>query len=614
MIRKGSQKFPGLRFWGVGLTLVLLAVASIYMVRTANILARRLAPNYALEIVLEFKEAPKIALEAEAQRGLRLFVNDDVQNSKFIPLNSTLLHRVLFNELPARMSAIRLDPTLMVGEQILLHSAKVVAEGLGAGQAGKIILHEFPILPSNDLVAINLDYKSEGIWQPQLSSNAAWFFFFDGPLHLPRLLAAHADYLQTAAWLFPIGVLASPLLLALILSWSPFQAVEKVRFFFLFLLLAISLPAYTVLAMTAMNDLHKFRGMVAAITGLLEEQDIADSIAHYRVFESLSPEEVEIDVRSMMPAKSSAELYSSREAVIRGMWPAGMPLDRMPARIETIENPLRGSDVRQAQRLTIEMDYGLISVTHLLVPQNSANCLMLYHGGHDGRRYGFYPDFEDGKRKLLKAGCHVLSLSMPLYGANSTPATAIRGDARIRLSSHNDYFQLEEGDRWVLRFFLEPAIVAMNYALGQQPFNRVGIAGLSGGGWIATLLGAIDMRLKRVYPVAGSYPTYLDKSHPKCGAASHELELSYPPLLKLIDHFGLYALTAMPEDRRAIFIYNKYDSGCYPGVKASAYVAQLNGLLAEWGGGKLDIVSDDTMRRHIISPHAINLILDDFLR
>jgi dienelactone hydrolase len=56
-----------------------------------------------------------------------------------------------------------------------------------------------------------------------------------------------------------------------------------------------------------------------------------------------------------------------------------------------------------------------------------------------------------------------------------------------------------------MKFFVEPVILAINYAktLG---YKRIVMVGLSGGGWTTTVAAAIDPRIDLSIPVAGSLP------------------------------------------------------------------------------------------------------------
>ena len=61
-----------------------------------------------------------------------------------------------------------------------------------------------------------------------------------------------------------------------------------------------------------------------------------------------------------------------------------------------------------------------------------------------------------------------------------------------------------QGDA-ALRYFLEPAVLTVNYAKAHG-YDWIGMAGLSGGGWSTTFASAIDKRINASFPIAGSTP------------------------------------------------------------------------------------------------------------
>ena len=56
-----------------------------------------------------------------------------------------------------------------------------------------------------------------------------------------------------------------------------------------------------------------------------------------------------------------------------------------------------------------------------------------------------------------------------------------------------------------LRYFIEPVVLTANYAVAQG-YEEINMAGLSGGGWSTTFAPAVDKRIKRSFPIAGSVP------------------------------------------------------------------------------------------------------------
>jgi hypothetical protein len=62
----------------------------------------------------------------------------------------------------------------------------------------------------------------------------------------------------------------------------------------------------------------------------------------------------------------------------------------------------------------------------------------------------------------------------------------------------------QKGD-FPLRYFIEPVVLTANYAEAAG-YAEINMAGLSGGGWSTTFAPAVDKRIKRSFPIAGSVP------------------------------------------------------------------------------------------------------------
>ena len=103
-------------------------------------------------------------------------------------------------------------------------------------------------------------------------------------------------------------------------------------------------------------------------------------------------------------------------------------------------------------------------------------------------------------------------------------------------AGHKEMFQkliptLPDGT--IFRFFLEPVLQGINYFLQANPGGDVSMIGISGGGWTTTLAPAVDVRIKRSFPVAGSYPLYC-RTNP-FPTFSHDIEQDYEPLYRETD-------------------------------------------------------------------------------
>ncbi|CAE7378575.1 unnamed protein product [Symbiodinium natans] len=111
-------------------------------------------------------------------------------------------------------------------------------------------------------------------------------------------------------------------------------------------------------------------------------------------------------------------------------------------------------------------------------------------------------DLDNVTRFFHSLGHNVFILSMPLVGVNFSPGRS------TNWTDHWWFQTLESGGESTIRYFCEPVILTINYALSLG-FKDVVLAGLSGGGWTTSLVAAMDSRITASIPVAGVLPWYL---------------------------------------------------------------------------------------------------------
>lgn len=163
----------------------------------------------------------------------------------------------------------------------------------------------------------------------------------------------------------------------------------------------------------------------------------------------------------------------------------------------------------------------------------ACNIVVLHHHGHEdgpepdsGGTWWDHYNVTDflvnlvAKQYSAKAECrgsarptlHLFVLSMPLFGVNRQEHYE-----DLFFPGRHDFFKLLErfpGDSSVLRYFLEPVVLTLNWALRHVVPGGVAdvlMTGLSGGGWTTTWIAAIDPRVRISFPIAGSIP--LDFQH-----------------------------------------------------------------------------------------------------
>jgi pimeloyl-ACP methyl ester carboxylesterase len=153
-------------------------------------------------------------------------------------------------------------------------------------------------------------------------------------------------------------------------------------------------------------------------------------------------------------------------------------------------------------------------------------------------------------RELVAAGYTVAAMRMPRF---QSPSDC--GVTRV----HDKLFDapLEEGSP--LKFFMEPIARTVNYLRKENAgLKEIDMVGLSGGGWTTTLYAAIDPRIVKSFPVAGSLPLYL-----RADNYNHDLEQYFAPIYQVAGYKDLYVLGASGKGRLQMQILNRYDDCCF---------------------------------------------------
>jgi hypothetical protein len=138
--------------------------------------------------------------------------------------------------------------------------------------------------------------------------------------------------------------------------------------------------------------------------------------------------------------------------------------------------------------------------------------------------------------------------------------------------------------------------------------------GLSGGGWTTTVCAAIDPRITRSYPAAGSLPFHLRPGSPNAASSTGDWEQrmeTQPHFYRIAGYLDLYVMAAIGAGRRQIQILNRFDSCCFAGVGHRSYAPAVSHRVDVIGGGHWDVLEDATHDRHAISPYALSVILWD---
>ena len=191
------------------------------------------------------------------------------------------------------------------------------------------------------------------------------------------------------------------------------------------------------------------------------------------------------NVGSLIKINSESDINQKRDFLIEYFWDVGsFQRVKDKAQLPEVETDISDSNYQDFQnlkridRLTVEMEYGINSISYLFIPEQSNEKLILYHQGHGG-------DFLLGKSTIqffLDRNFTVFAMAMPLLVMNNQPVVEIDGLGKIKLNSHNQLRLLEANNFNPMKLFLDPIQINLNFLDKEYNFKRYSMIGLSGGG------------------------------------------------------------------------------------------------------------------------------------
>jgi hypothetical protein len=302
---------------------------------------------------------------------------------------------------------------------------------------------------------------------------------------------------------------------------------------------------------------------------------------------------------SLITLASPAEAQTRRRELVRLIWGKDDLPSRLPDREETgIGDPrFDGLDgLARIDRLSVAMDFGIDSRILHFVPARPNGALVLVHDGHADSA-----GLRNVVAQLVARGYAVAAFTMPLFGDNARPTVRAGQLGRIVLDNHNKLRLVSPPAGLAEQYLLEPVPVVLNRLAPH--YRSVAMLGLSGGGWTTTLAAALDPRIARNFPIAGSRPPDIAPA-----GAWDDFEQSDPALYTHFSYLDLYLLGAAGAGRRELQILNEYDSCCFAGRAAESYRAAV-AARARRLGGRFDLVIDSSQDGHLISDWAMARIL-----
>ncbi len=331
---------------------------------------------------------------------------------------------------------------------------------------------------------------------------------------------------------------------------------------------------------------------------------------------------------------------AKRRELIAYIWPDGLPTKTLPTVTTDIGKQVFAGDLSGLDgTLSSTVDrvdanitpYDFHGISYLIHPRIATDCarrLVVINSGH--RKNGpFAYGVNDAANRLLGEGFEVLVTDMPLVGFNTDNTITLPDGKTATIekrggAGHNEIFERLVPDKLpdgaAFRLFLEPIVQGINHFLQTTPAaSDVSFVGLSGGGWTAHMLAALDTRVRQSFAVAGAYPLY---ARPR--GMSHDSEQYHDPLYREVDTDGdgvadtaagvaswleIFALGGYGSGRRQVQILNLHDPCCFSGDMFKTYESFVAGVVRKLGQGEWRFFSDDTHHQHVISPIVLDRVI-----
>jgi hypothetical protein len=400
--------------------------------------------------------------------------------------------------------------------------------------------------------------------------------------------------------------------------------------------------------------------LIASVGGLITQHSVAQSYAlaiptsavlppaliANHCYTSLESPLATAVVRSEIHIHSIADVQRLRSKLIDEIWPGGFPVGSLPVDVveTTSKRPAGASglfqylstsadaNLRAEYRLTIDLGFGLRSVIYLWVPNAENNRLFIVHEGHADDTFDSHGKVSVRATvnttnlvtvaALLRGGFTTMWIQMPLYGDNISASSREEPSFSQCLAACDRHAQIFRFSKEMgvspYRFFIEPVVIAINYAVAKHMYAEISMMGASGGGWATLLAAAIDTRIANSASVAASLP--LDLRTGKCGEASAgdvEQKSQSGSLYKDISYLDLYIMAATGLKRQHMQINNQFDSCCFFGVTFLTYAAYVSDLTAGNNLGNYKYYLDSSFLGHgyniSLAGKAANRTLEDIV-
>ena len=354
-------------------------------------------------------------------------------------------------------------------------------------------------------------------------------------------------------------------------------------------------------------------------------------VGHYEIFpysvlseikntqsESISDSRVQIyqdtdSIKNLISFEKISDIDNTKQNLIEYIWnDPNLPTNSFPKHELDIEDPIstRLKNLERIDSFTVEMDYGMNSISYLFLAKNTNDKLIIFHQGHDAISLNHFDNHSFDQdipiiQNFLDNNNSVLIFSMPGKGMNNEPIVNHEKFGTFKLNSHNHFELLESEDFHPLKFFIEPVVITLNQVEKNYSFEKFSMMGISGGGWTTILVSAIDDRIDESFSIAGSFPIWLRSDPSDYG----DYEQTIPEFYKIANYLELYFLNSYG-DRSLFLFYNEFDPCCFSGdvYNKTPFGDSVKAKLSQFGKNNFDVIIDYGQTEHTISDYTLKKI------
>ena len=355
-------------------------------------------------------------------------------------------------------------------------------------------------------------------------------------------------------------------------------------------------------------------------------------VGHYEIFpysvlseikntqsESISDSRVQIyqdtaSIKNLISFEKVSDIETTKQDLIEYIWSdSKLPKNSVQIHEININDPI-SSKLQNLERIdsfTVEMDYGMNSISYLFLANNPNGELIIYHQGDDSQSFESFDNhsFEEDRRIIqyfLNDNYSVLMFSMVGHGMNNEPILEFENLGTIRLNSHEHFVLLETEKFQPIKFFLEPVIVTLNKIDSDYSFVSYNMIGKNEGGWTTIVVSALDDRIQKGYAIGGTFPLWMSSNSKNFSGYEHHM----PHFYQIANYLELYIMSAYGTERSLILFYNEFDPCCFRGELYEKYpfadviIPKLKSL----GPGEFNVLIDNDQRENIVSDFVLENI------